>query len=70
MPKMGGVEVCRTIRAEPELRNMKVMVITGFCESPEVKEVARLGFTHIYNKPSNLQDFREVVNHFLKGHSV
>jgi len=70
MPEMDGVEVCRTIRAEPELHDMKVIVITGFPESPEVKEVARLGFTHIYGKPFNLQDFREVVNNLLKGHSV
>jgi len=70
MPEMDGVEVCRTIRAEPELRDMKVIVITGFPESPEVKEVVELGFGHIYPKPFNLRDFRKAVNSVLKGNSM
>lgn len=70
MPEMDGVEVCRIIKAESELRDMKVIIITGFPESPKAKEVVELGFGHIYAKPFNLKDFRKAVDNVLKGPSV
>jgi signal transduction histidine kinase/ActR/RegA family two-component response regulator len=68
MPEMDGLEVCRTIQTEPKLADMKVMMITGFPNHSKVKEVARLGFVHIYPKPIHLWDFLNVVEGILKDH--
>jgi sigma-B regulation protein RsbU (phosphoserine phosphatase) len=65
MPEMDGLEVCRTIQSEPALTDMKVMMITGFPNHSKVKEVARLGFVHIYSKPINLWNFLSVVEDIL-----
>ncbi|MBC8391248.1 MAG: PAS domain S-box protein, partial [Deltaproteobacteria bacterium] len=50
MPDMNGVEVCRLIRKEPELSGIRIIVITGFPDSPEVKEIADMGFNNILSK--------------------
>lgn len=62
MPEMDGLEVCRTIKSEPELSDTKVIITTGFPGHSKLKEVASLGFTRIYSKPFNLQDFLDVIN--------
>jgi len=65
MPEMDGVEVCRTIKRERELSDIKVIITTGFPSHPKVKEIARLGFTHIYAKPIKLQDLLKAVEKCL-----
>ncbi|MCK4790856.1 MAG: response regulator [Desulfobacteraceae bacterium] len=66
MPKMDGLEVCRTIKREPELSGTKVIITTGFPDHPKLKEVAKLGFANIYSKPVKLQDFLKAVDSILK----
>jgi signal transduction histidine kinase/ActR/RegA family two-component response regulator len=57
MPEMDGVEVCRIIRGEPELSDMKVIITTGHPEHPKLDEVVNLGFTNIFAKPFDLLQF-------------
>jgi len=66
MPEMDGLEVCRTIKKEPELSGTKVIITTGFPDHPKLKEVAKLGFANIYSKPVKLQDFLKAVDSILK----
>ncbi|MDY6881830.1 MAG: response regulator [Thermodesulfobacteriota bacterium] len=65
MPEMDGLEVCRTIRAEPKLSRMKVIITTGFPNHPKVKEVVSLGFADIYRKPYDLSEFLKIVGNIL-----
>jgi CheY-like chemotaxis protein len=67
MPAMDGLEVCRAIRTEPELSNMKVIVTTGSPDDPKVKEVAEMGFRNIHHKPLSLPSFLEAVDHILNA---
>jgi len=57
MPEMDGLEVCRSIRSEPKLSDMKVMITTGYPEHPKLDEVVQLGFNHIFSKPFDLMEF-------------
>lgn len=66
MPGMDGLEVCRTMRKDPILSSIKVMIITGYPDDPRVKQVAKLGYTHIYTKPLHLKDFLKKVDIILK----
>ena len=45
MPEMDGLEVCRIIRNEPELSDMKVIISTGYPDPAKLNEIAKLGFT-------------------------
>ncbi|MBW2442647.1 MAG: response regulator, partial [Deltaproteobacteria bacterium] len=65
MPEMDGLEVCRIIKNEPELADMKVIISTGYPDQVKLEEMARLGFTNVVLKPFNLPEFVEKVEHIL-----
>lgn len=65
MPEMDGVEVCRSIRGEPELSDMKVIITTGHPDHPKLDEVVELGFTNIFSKPFDLLQFIDDVEAIL-----
>jgi len=65
MPEMDGVEVCRSIRSEPELADMKVIITTGYPEHPKLDEVVELGFHNIFSKPFDLITFIQDVEKVL-----
>jgi sigma-B regulation protein RsbU (phosphoserine phosphatase) len=65
MPEMDGLEVCRSIRAEPELAGMKVIITTGYPGHPKLEELAALGFTHVLAKPFNIPELLRTVETLL-----
>jgi len=65
MPEMDGLEVCRSIRSEPKLSDMKVIITTGYPDHPKLDEVVDLGFNHIFSKPFDLLDFAKDVEAIL-----
>ena len=66
MPGMDGLEVCRIISKDPDLSSIKVMIITGYPDDSRVKQVAKLGYTHIYTKPLHLKVFLKEIDSILK----
>ena len=62
---MDGLEVCRSIKAEPKLAFMKVIITTGYPEHSKLDEIAKLGFTNIFYKPFDLILFKEGVARIL-----
>jgi signal transduction histidine kinase/CheY-like chemotaxis protein len=62
MPEMDGLEVCRAIKKEPDLSELKVIMITGFSDDPKIQEVVKLGFTEIYQKPLEINKFIQAVD--------
>jgi signal transduction histidine kinase len=65
MPEMDGLEVCRTIRGEPELSDMKVIITTGHPDHPKLDEVVELGFNNIFSKPFDLLQFIQDIKKIL-----
>jgi len=65
MPEMDGLEVCRSIKNEPELSQMKVIITTGHPEHPKLDEVAELGFTNVFSKPFDLLHFIKFIEPIL-----
>jgi signal transduction histidine kinase len=57
MPEMNGVEVCRVIKNDPVLSDMKIMMITGHEGHPLLDDIAGFGFIDILYKPFKLEDF-------------
>jgi CheY-like chemotaxis protein len=66
MPEMDGLEVCRVIKKQPELANMKVIVLTGFPEHPKAEQVAVIGFTNICVKPFKPEELMRLIDRLLK----
>ena len=60
-----STEYCRSIRSEPKLSDMKVIITTGFPDHPKLSEVTELGFNNIFSKPFNLLHFKKDVDTIL-----
>ena len=65
MPEMDGLEVCRNIRSEPRLADMKVIITTGYPNHAKLGKVAELGFNNIFCKPFNLLHLKNDVDTIL-----
>jgi CheY-like chemotaxis protein len=67
MPEMDGLEVCRNIKATPELADMKVVITTGYPGHPKLDEVAALGYTTVFSKPFDLKALTDFIHGELYG---
>ncbi|MFH2070584.1 MAG: response regulator [Elusimicrobiota bacterium] len=65
MPHISGFEICRYIRADMKLKNIKIMVITGY-DSPKVRrEIFSYGIDDYISKPFDIDEFLEKVSRFI-----
>ena len=46
-----GTAVCRVIRADPELVETKIIMISGVADPEEIEELARVGADEFIKKP-------------------
>ncbi|MGD1968467.1 MAG: ATP-binding protein [Desulfobacterales bacterium] len=65
MPEMDGLEVCRIIKNEPELSDMKVLISTGYPDHAKLDIIAKLGFENVIYKPFDLAEFVKRVEMIL-----
>ena len=65
MPEMNGIEVCRVLKNDPVLSDMKIMIITGHEGHPLIGDISEFGFIDILYKPFNLEDFVIRVDNIL-----
>lgn len=61
MPRMNGIEVLRTIRSDPALKTIPVVMLTSSREEPDLKTSYELGANAYVVKPVDFQDFIEAV---------
>ncbi len=66
MPDMNGLEVCRAIKNDPGLSDIKVVITTGFPDHTILTEVNRLGFTNVLYKPIEIDNFLGFVDNILE----
>jgi PAS domain S-box-containing protein len=67
MAEMDGLGVCRAIKNELGLDLMKVIIVTGFPDHPNLYEAARMGFGQILTKPLIMDEFIQIVKDNLNG---
>lgn len=65
MPQMDGVEVCRTLKNDPKLSDIKVVVTTGHLDHEKIDEISRMGFKNIFHKPLKIKELIDRVDHLL-----
>jgi len=61
MPGMNGLDVCRAVRQNEQLTNMKVLITTGHPHHPDLQEIRAMGYTDCYTKPVRVKTFGEMV---------
>ena len=56
LPRMNGFEVCRRLRADPEARNVKVLILTAKGRETEMARGLGLGADAYVTKPFSTRD--------------
>lgn len=67
MPEIDGLGVCRAIKNELGLERMKVIIVTGFPDHPNIKEASKMGFRQIVTKPLEMDHFIRIIRNELHG---
>jgi two-component system response regulator len=76
LPKVNGLEVLRSMKGDPHLRTIPVVMVTSSAEDPDIKAAYDLGANGYVIKPVQFEAFMEamsnvgvywlMVNHSLK----
>jgi len=61
MPKVDGVEVLRQIKADSELKNMPVIMLTTTDDPREIRKCYELGCSCYVTKPVDYKQFSEML---------
>jgi two-component system response regulator len=61
IPKVGGLEVLRTIRADPATQTLPVVMLTTSSEERDIIESYQLGANSYVRKPVSFSDFVEAT---------
>lgn len=61
MPKVNGLEVLRTLKGDPGLKEIPVVVLTSSREAPDLAECYRLGVNAYVVKPVDFSSFVSTV---------
>jgi len=64
---LDGRRVARQIRADDELKNTKIVAVTGAEDPKVIEEVKQTGVDDIIRKPVSLKELRERVNEILSS---
>lgn len=68
MPKMDGVEVCRTVRAKMGGRQLPIIALTGFHSEDRKKQMMEVGADLYLTKPIDMKKLVEsVIQLFPRG---
>lgn len=61
LPGMDGIEVCRALRATPELKNMPVFALTGHGSGSTSDRILGAGFDKVLLKPVDPEQLAQMV---------
>ncbi len=65
MPRVDGLQLCKSIRDNPDTRGIKVLAITGFPEHDTIKRMYEAGADLCLIKPLQFEHFRLEVMRLL-----
>ena len=66
MPKMDGLEVCRRLRADPELAGIPVILLSARAQDMDIREGLEIGASAYLTKPFDPVELLEVVGRLAK----
>ena len=65
LPEVSGYEICKSIRLDPTLANVKVLMMTARGSATERKRGLEFGADGFISKPFVLQDLRAEIRRLL-----
>jgi len=70
LPHEDGYEALEQLRADPDLKDTLVVVVTAQASSAEMKKARNAGFDGFLSKPLDADEFPEQIRRILDGESV
>lgn len=70
LPHEDGYEALEQLRADPQLKDTLVVVVTAQASSAEMKKARVAGFDGFLSKPLDADDFPNQIRRILDGESV
>lgn len=67
MPGIDGMEICKRIKANPETKNIKVIILSGKSYEKEKQRALMLGAEYFITKPYNVESFSKLIREILEG---
>ena len=67
IPKRNGYEVCQAIRSNPELKNVRILMVTAKGREVEIEKGLALGADGYTTKPFSTKELAERVARLLNG---
>lgn len=64
MPGIDGIEVCKQVRAKPELKDIKVIMVSGKAMESDIQKGMDAGANHYVGKPFNMIELVELVESY------
>ncbi len=61
LPKLGGLDVLRTVRADPRFQELPVVVFTSSSEDPDIAAAYKYGANSFVSKPVDHDSFIKAV---------
>ena len=61
MPHMNGIETLKCLKADPQLKHIPVVMMTGLSDETQMRRAAEIGANSYTLKPSNAEQFINTV---------
>jgi len=66
LPDINGNVVCKTVRENPELADMKIIIVSGVVNQDEIEDLLKMGADEFVKKPFNVDKLLERVYALLQ----
>jgi CheY-like chemotaxis protein len=67
LPDINGNVVCRTIRENPQLAHIKILIISGVVNPADIEQLKKLGADEFIKKPFNIDQVIKRIVTLVKG---
>jgi CheY-like chemotaxis protein len=69
MPGISGMDICKAVKSDPALKNIKIIVVSGKSYQVEKQRAFQFGADFFLQKPYNVDTFSSTVKSILEGDS-
>lgn len=64
MPGIDGIEVCKRIRVDAKMKNVKVIMVSGKVTAPDIHAGMAAGADHYVSKPFDMMELVDLVESY------
>ncbi len=66
LPDINGNVVCKTVRQNPDLAAMKIIIVSGVVKQDEIDELVKSGADEFVKKPFNIEKLMQRISELLE----